>query len=314
MSQSILSTKHLTTSATIGNIVLDDITKKVFSVKKNGYVLNIDYLKDADSVLFIVNQEECPGLKDLTSIEKVKMLDPERVSKISTATVEIWKDGEVERLPVTLKDGNRPAVFERRFLEYIVNNGVSIDENNNYIINISKWKLASTMMWLPEIEYSFFTLMTETKNLIYTRKVMKGGVSKDSPEALLTKLFSLVNSKLSVNIAPLEVIVYAFMVKDLKNENYDLARLSDDPQLVNIGMAVDYRSMGAGYGFKALVGKVFKAKTFFKENKTTHPLDVLFKPKEVLEHDLSREKYDYGAYAEMDFDTTVEKFITSLDY
>ncbi len=289
VSQAILSTKHLTASATSGNVTLDDITSKVFTVKGNGYSFNNDISKDVDSALLIIPQEFCPGLRDLTSVEIAKNVDPEKISSIEYATVELWKDGEVERLPVTLLNGNRKAVFETRFLEYIARNGVRIDENFNYVIDMSKWKIASNMIWLPEVEFSYFTLLKEIKKLIINNRL----ISSEKPSELVRKLFTLVNSKLSVNIASLEVIVLAFMVKDLDNKNYDLIKGEADAKLTNMLSAIDGRSLGAGYGFRALVSKVFRPNVFSEDNKVSHPLDVLFKSNDVINKELHLEKYDY---------------------
>lgn len=287
ISQSILSTKHLAASAVSNNIVLGDIANKFFAIKdQNGYVLRKHMMSNKNKISIIVSQEECFGLKDIKSDKSINTLDPGRVTKIESMTVKYETKTKTDYFVIPVKAGNRYGVFELKFLSYISEHGYSTDENGNYVIDISSWTSVTPIMRLPEVEFSFLALSKDTKDMFKSMSILKGGVSKDSPESLLSKVFTLVNSKLNLNIALFEVVVYAFTVKDLANGNYDLGRNSDNPQLSNLLTIVDRRSAGGSLGYDNLSGKLLQPHMFNRKNKTSHPLDVMILPQEVLSKDI----------------------------
>lgn len=285
ISQSILSTKHLAASAVSASLTTDKISSKFFTIKNAGYVLREPIIKSKDKISIIVSQEECFGLKDIRPNKSINHIDPGRVSRIESFTIKVEpKDPKksTEYFPILIKAGNRYGVFEPKFLSYIMEQGFETDDNDNYILDISRWSLSSPILKLPEVEFSFLALSKDTKDMFKTMYTYKDGTSKDSPESLLSKVFTLVNSKLDLNLALFEIVVYPFTVYDLKNGNYDLGRNSDNPQLASLLTIIDRRSAGASYGYDNLSGKILTPSLFSTKNKCDHKLDVLLAPNEVV--------------------------------
>jgi len=289
VTQSLLSTKHLTSSANSSSVVLDDIGKRFFIVKdKNGYAFNPALMKSKDSKFkIVINQEQCYGLKDLRKGKPINTINPARTTRIEEITMLVETGDKSESFPIAIKDGSRYGYLELKFLDYVVNQGYETDDYGNYVFDMSKWKYTSPLIRLPEVEFSFFTLSKDIKSLLKTRNVLKGGVSKDTPESLLSKLFTMVNARLSVNMASLEIIVYAFVVQDLGDNNYDMGRNSPNPQLGSMKAIIDERSAGTSYAWNALIAKIQHPNIFKLDNKPASPLDVLLKPNEVM-------KWHYG--------------------
>ncbi len=284
ISQSILSTKHLATSASAGAITLGDIARKFFMIKdKNGYSFRSNVINAKVKISIIVKQEECFGLKDIKADKSINIVDPGRVSRIENITIRYESKTKTEHFVIPVKAGNRYGVFELKFLNYIIENGYETDEYDNYIISVDNWKFVTPILRLPEVEFSFLALSRDTKDMFKKIIVLKGGISKDTPESLLSKVFTLVNSKLDINIALFEVVVYAFTVYDLPNGNYDLGRNSPNVQLANLLTVIDRRSAGAAYGYDDLAGKILMPSMFTTENKCDHKLDVLLAANQILQ-------------------------------
>lgn len=286
ISQSILSTKHLATSATSGNITLDDVAKKYFTIKdKNGYVFRNNLLSAKNKISIMITQDECFGLKDIMLNKNITAIDPGSVSVINNITLKIENHkGNVDYVLIPVRIGNRYGVLEPKFLKYVIDNGFETDEYGNFIIGLNNWTSVSPILRLPEVEFSFLALSKDTKDMFKSMAVTKEGYSKDSPDTLLSKVFRLVNSKLDINIALFEVVVYSFTTYDMKNGNYDLGRNSSDVQLANLLTIIDRRSAGASYGYDNLSGKIVTPNLFSTANKCDHKLDVLFAPNEILAH------------------------------
>jgi len=284
LTQSILSTKHLTTSATTGSVSLDENAKKFFVVKeKDGYAFKTGILSRAKSKLsLIVSQEQSFGLKDLLNGKDISKLDPSRISRIESMIIVVDTKGSKEYFPIIVKDGNKRGSFTYKFLEYIIEAGYTLDSQDRYVIDLSGWKYVSPIIKLPQVEFSFMVLAAEIKSILKSIKLHRGMRSKESQESLLQKLFDLANSKLDVNIALLEVIIYAFSVVSIEDDNYGLARGAPDPQMASILSNIVNRSMGPTYAYQTVTKQIVSPKSFKATHKTDHLLDIMIKPNDVL--------------------------------
>lgn len=285
ITQSILSTKHLTSSATSSNIVIDDIAKKYFSVKnKNGLALRTAVLGKARSKMsFVITQAEGFGLKDITKNTNIYKLNLGRVSRLKSFIIIITHDtGKIEEIPIFVKQVNRFGNFTHLFLKHVMDTGYTLNDNDDYIIDMSTFKSTDPIITLPQVEFNFLTLAMSIKKVFKSMEVVKGAYSKETPESLLQKVFDLVNFKLNVNIANIEIIVAAFTIVSLKDNNYDLGRNAEDPQLSKISDILANRSLGGSLPHEKTKPMLMSPKSSYGRNAVDHPLDALFMPAETI--------------------------------
>lgn len=287
LTQSILSTKHLTSSATSNDIILDDTAKVFFNVRnKNMYAFKAGLIgKVKTSYKMIISQTDAFGIKDLNPSVDVYKLNPTRVSHIeSIIMVATQNGGKDEYFPIVIKDANKYGSFTYEFLDYILKEGYQLDDNDRYVVNLDNWTTTTPIIFMPQLEYNFLALAKNIKSVFKHMDVIKGERSSDTPESLLQKLFDLVNTKLDVNIALLEIIVYAFSVMSIKDNNYDIGRNSEDTQLMRIKGIITNRSLGAGYAWEEVIRNILSPRSFDGHNAIGHPLDVMIAPNEVIKH------------------------------
>ena len=286
ISQSILSTKHLTTSANTTAIILDNIGEMFFEIKgKDGYAVKSDFLKATapTKLAIIIDQSEAFGIKDLVTTTNLNKIDPSRIVRLENIIVEATKvDGKKEYFPIKIKSGSKYGSFTYKFLEYIIEYGYTLDDNDRYVISLNKWRSSVPIIKLPQVEFSFIDMSKKIKLLLKNRKVTKDLESDETQESLLQKLFDLVNSKLNINIALLEVIIYAISVNSIKNNNYDLPRGNPNPEVADIKRCIINRSLGGAYGYEGVTKLIMSPSAFYPKNRTRHPLDVLVTPEEAL--------------------------------
>lgn len=297
ISQSVLSTKHLVTSAAVANIALREVDMKYFSTKDSSYRFNSSSFNRKDKVFMIITEEEAFGIKDI-DVNSVKSIDPMRVTKIDNVQMRHVRDGEViDLLTIPIRRDNRYGYFDNVFLGYIAKHGYSTDNTRgNIVIDMSKWSYLSPVIKLADMEFSFVGLEKDIRGLLKIN-TLKGGVSNISPSALLSKMYQMINTRLDINFALVEIIVSVFMVKDLKNNNYDLARGSSDPQLASMKKVVDHRSAGSSYGYDGFTGKTVSTVLFGSENRPNSPMDIYLTPSEVMADRSRHNKYGYlGVY------------------
>lgn len=143
---------------------------------------------------------------------------------------------------------------------------------------------------MPELEYNFLALSKNIKSLFRNIEIKPGDRSTDTPESLVQKVFDLVNSKLDVNLALLEVIVYAFTVVSLKENNYNLGRNVPDRQLMKSKSLIANRSLGAMYDWEDVARAILSPRSYYGANGVSHPMDVMIKPNEALKDFSSKHK------------------------
>ena len=287
ITQSILSTKHLTTSATTGSVKLEGDSKIFFTTKDNdGIAFKPGILTKGKMKHYIViTQEEAFGLKDIRTVEDIPKLDITRVSRIESMVIIAENDVGRKYFNTIIKDGNKYGSFTHKFLEYIVNTGYKLDSKDRYVIDVSGWKYVSPIILMPQLEFSFLELSKTVKKLFKYIKVYKtkdGRASKETPESLLQKFFDLINSKLNINIALMEVMIYAFTIKSMADNNYELARNVDKQEVTDITHIMPNRSMGGNYAWEDIAQSIVSASSFRRTHRMNHPLDVMLKPNEVV--------------------------------
>jgi len=180
-------------------------------------------------------------------------------------------------------------MFTTYFWNYLIKKGYSVDEMDNYVVDLSDWDFKKPIFRYEKKEFDFAALGEQFKRLIRKRKYltdrstgMKYGEFK--PEVLVEKLYELLSGKIDINIALLEVLVYGFTAFDINKRDYDLGRNSPNMDLIGLKNAIDGRSFGASAGWNKLHQKVLDPVLFRGDRKPDHPLDVLFTPNEVLKY------------------------------
>lgn len=283
-SQGILSQKHLVASASSGSITLDAIASKFFIIKKgNTYHIRPDLFKKDESFKLIIDQESGFGIKDLNPNIVINKLNPQRVTRINDIFISHTdKNGKEMIYPIQIKVGNKYGFFTYEFLEYIIKSSIKIDNMDRYVIDLKDWNIKLPIISMPDVEFDFLTLVKQLVELFRHTKSDYTGVSDETPEYILQKLFDLVNKKIDTNIALLAVIVYAFTANDPENGDYSLARHSKEKKMVKLDTLIQNRSLGAGYAWESVNTSIVSPRSYRGQNAVEHPMDAFIAPNEVL--------------------------------
>lgn len=286
ITQSILSTKHLSTSANGGDIHLDINAQKFFQVKNNNYYFNMQSRTNKVKYNIVINQYEAFGFKDINQSTDIRKLNISRVSLISKIILQVDEgNGKITDYPITVEDNKKKGSFTYELLNYVIKHGYTLNNYDNYIICLDKWDFKNPIITMPELEYNFLTLAKNVKSLFKTIKIIKNEYrSSETPESLLQKAFDTLNYKLDINLALLEIIVYAFTVKSIKDKDYSLGRNIPDRQLMKLSDLIFNRSLGAGYGYEKVINLILNPRSFYGKNRVSHPMDIMIKPEEVVYH------------------------------
>lgn len=281
VSQGSLSTKHYVSSAIASAIILASNLNKFFTIKNNNeYVLKQGIVKKGDTLKMVIEGSEVFGIKDIGKNTDLSNIDPGRVTRIEKIYLYHGKEGSEDYTYIPIRMDNRYGHFELRFLNYIRQVGYEIDDEGRYHIDISRWKSNMPFMKVPDIEFNFLDFNEEVKRYFKTNINERG--YKDTPDSFIQKLFTLISRKLFVNIAVLEVIVYAFSIYDDSKNNFDLSRGSTKPTMGKMDEIISNRSASAMLVFENTFKELTKPELFDSSHRPDHVMDVMIKPNEVI--------------------------------
>ena len=291
-SQSVLSTKHLVVSGVGAPIILNTMTSKFFTVseKKTEYILLPEY-KTKD-LKIVIPRYDAIGLTDIANV-MIDDISPDRISSLTTINMNFQSDGRIFSEDVEVQQGSRRGIITPQFLKYLkgiylVNNRWTLDEHNNFVFDMGGWDYSLPIFMLPQMEYSYSEHSHEIARTIESSmKNITDREKPDSPTVTLQQLFTLVNTKLNVNLAALEVIVYACMIPS--KHDYSLARNAEAPILGVAKKIIAGRSLGVAYAYERHKELITNPQSFMPHNRPSSLFDVFIDPLNVVrEHKLKQ--------------------------
>lgn len=150
-SQSVLSTKHYDGSSVIDSIVIPEAGKDYIESTKDGNSYLIKESVKKNGYKLIISSNEARGLTDVLLVDDVYDMSISRISEIEYIGI-VGKDGVVSTIPVFLN--NRYANLTHEFLEYAKLNRWTMDQNDNFVFDLSSWDCKKPIMSLPAKQFN----------------------------------------------------------------------------------------------------------------------------------------------------------------
>jgi len=290
ITQSILSTKHLIASSSSEAIYLPEAALRILKVNNRDSSIFIHKEWKNKGIEIIVSSSNAHGLSDLEIMDDIDNINPVRVSAIEFMEIRYMEGKHQRHLPVHTDFHGCPAILTSEFLHYLKLHGWETDQNGNFIFTFDNWDFSKPVFSVPQKEYSYARHASEISGIIESRlKDITDRIHPDSPKATLMELFDLVNSKLSVNIVCLEVIMYSIMCADITNNKFGLARNHKTAGLGVRELIIFNRSLSAAYAYERLGMKVInRPSTFFKNDRDDSLFDVFLDPYRVVKEYIAR--------------------------
>ena len=291
--QKVLSVKHFEFSSSSEPINLNKNTSKFF---RRGEAQNCYYFKEEIKDFnpnFKVPYMSCLGLTDLLLMDNINDITPNRISNLNFIGLDLTTNNvKSDTIILDISINKNKGVLTKEFLLYIKANGYNSD-SNNFIFELKNWDFSLPVIKMPEVEYNYSNHSKKIASIIEGK--MKDLVTRsksESPQHTLIELFDLVNSKMSVNLAILEVIMYAIMIDKAGPSKYGLARNSSDIGLGISEFITTNRSLAPAYGFKNQPRTINNPYSYFKMDKPDSSMDVFICPREVIEKEKSIKNKD----------------------
>lgn len=289
-SQNVMSTKHLDSNVQIEGITLGEDDKLYLKVGKDDhtYCLSDSMMKKDVALVFSV--KDIPSITDIKTADNIEMLNITRVSEIASFSMRLPRKlangGEYyEFIPLDVKQKERKASMTYELLKHIREHGWSFDDENNYVIDLAKFDKTLPILRLPMRHENMSDHAKAISAIVESNvKNRKARDTEMSPDATLIDLFNLVNEKLSVNLAVLELVLYTAMIVSAEDEDYSIPKPWTKNSLGVASTTMTGRSMGPMMAFEHHKEVLANPWSFLKTNRMDSPFDWLLTPDQIVKY------------------------------
>lgn len=282
LTQIILSTKHVIASAVGAEFFLKADAQNYLSFNLTQMSFHFKPFSKGSKISMVVNRNTAIGLTDIKLLTDISQIDPKRISSLKSIEIrETLPNGAEVKIPVNVEQNGRSGHFSYEFLQFIREKGWITNEYDHFVFDMSGWNPKYPIIYIPDVEYSYSDHADRIAKVIEsTAKGLKHRVQPSSPAAVMYELFNLVNSKIQVNFALLEIMIYANMTPGI--DDFGMARHAKNPGMHIASSIVPNRSLGAAYAYSDQFTTITDPRSFFQENRPDSPLDVFLNPREVV--------------------------------
>lgn len=284
ISQNVLSTKHLDGSSKVDPFdVLTDYDKN-FIVAKDDSVLKLsDKIKGA-KVEMVLMADQASGITDIDYVD-INKLDPAQITELTEVTLNVHHSNgtrEDPTLPVSM--GSRRSYLSMEALEYIKKKGWRLSDLGNYVIDLSDFDWQQPLFRLPLKHTDMVQYMKGVRTFIMTSQKSKNPKAREtlrdfpSVHQALLGFYNLISSKLSVNIAHLEIILLTTMVRDAEAGDCRIPRPATSGTIGSYNDNMSMRSLAPPLAYQGQVKILTSRKSFIYRNRPDHPMDNLVCP------------------------------------
>jgi hypothetical protein len=275
-SQNVLSVKHLDGSSVVDGIILSESEQQYLKVAidDNSYML-ADHLK-GQHIQIVICAEQATNITDIMEVANVETLNITRVSELAEIGFRVIADGVTHTETIDVSLNGRLASMTYPLLKYIRAHGWGIDACGNYTISMDDWDWKSTILTLP---LKHFNMSDHSADIA---KMLESSVDKlqerdnnVSADTALMELFDLVNDKLTVNLAVLDVVLYSTMIVSAEEGNYGLPKPWGDSGLGIMRASMANRSLSAAMAYEGHREVIVDPNSYIRTNRTEHIFDRL---------------------------------------
>lgn len=282
VSQNVLSTKHYDGSSVVEGIYLESKEAKYLWSPRSGHEYFLNYsLRKHRSVILVLKPDQVPSLTDVEIVDDVRKLDIARISVLDTMDLMCVDDkgrSEVVRLHLTLN--KRRANMTHEMLDYIKNKGWYVSEDGNFCIDMLDWDYQKPVTSLPMRHFNMSDHQTEIEDFL--EKEDKNEKYDGKPlDVVLIDFHDLVNRKLSVNIAILEIVLLANLIADPERKIFRIPKAWDKPIKGTLREMYEGRSVSALMAYEGHKKTLIDPEQYLHTNRPDHPFDWLLMPREV---------------------------------
>jgi len=284
-SQAVLSVKHLDGTATVEPAILTQEDQKFLQVVGGGNSYKLSDRLKGNKISIIVKASEVKNLTDVLEIDDILKLQTPRVTEIKAISVQVTTDKMIYDQEIQVNEKRRLSSFTHDMLRHVREKKWTYDQHGNVVIDMDGWDFEKSILTLPLRTFNMSDHSREIAVMI--ESCVEDTEKRDnfmSPASLLVDLFTLVNEKLNVNLAILEVVLYAAMIVSAEENDYALPKPWGKQGMGVMRLTMDYRNLAPRMAYERHGEIITNPATYLLPNRFEHIFDGLIMPREVTQY------------------------------
>ena len=283
-SQNVLSVKHLDGSSVVEGVTVAGDERRFLRVglDENSYMLS-EQLK-GKKVKLVIPPARAANMTDIKEAKHIEDLNITRVSELEELTLYVDDGVRVEKPTIFVNIERRLASMTYPLLRHIRAKGWGVEEDTgNYEIDMEGFDWEEPILALPLKHINMSDHSRDIAELLESSvEKMQERDKGVSPDAMLVELYDLVNDKLTVNLAVLEVIQLGGMIVSAEKGDYSLPKPWTERGLGVMSKSMAYRSLSAAMAYEKHHEVITSPISFIHTNRPDHPMDGILCPAEVF--------------------------------
>lgn len=277
VTQSILSNKHLVTSAASDSVKLSSDDQAFLRPQVDDHsTFYVNPSLKGKEVTISFSNENASRLQDLRYIEDLSTMSPMRLSQLDVLTFRIIKNNELlKEYPLVVSTKSQKAYFSIQFLEYLNKHGWSVNNNSDYEVDLSNWDFTQPILQLPMVQYSTPAHMMAVKEMLTTSDSTKDNkytISRyPNPSAALLALHDLVKLRLSVNFTHLQTILLTYLCSDPSNFDYRIPKIKSEGVMMPYKDIMTTRDFALAMAYEKHIDTFRSMRTYVIKHRHPHP-------------------------------------------
>lgn len=293
--QSVLSTKHLLQSAIVQGLTLDDHMAEFFSLNDDRSEYRLNPQMARQNVKLVIDSAFAPAMTNITSAKQVETVNASRIADLPAVALRFGTEAKWQQTGFEVGMPGRPARFTSDLVKHIRRVGWTINEQKHYVIDMAGWDFSKSLLAIP----MRFESMAEHADTIAdiiesSMKDMEKRIETDDPDDVLFRLHQHVNQKLVVPLNVLEVILYAAMGVNPREEDYSLPK-DGDTGVLGVSLAtLKARSIATFMAYEKQATILDDPRSYVYTNRLSSNFDWNLMPFEASQYDeLTRPASDW---------------------
>lgn len=239
------------------------------------------------------NIENASNLVNLNKSTNIKNLNIHRFTAFREVQLRVVNlREEVTEVFVPVSQGPRLGSLTRLMLHYIQENGYTVTENGDFCIDLANWDFSAPAFSLPRRHASTLDFMAEVEAFIRSpsKKSERNGfagrmlTSYTDPVTALVDFSDLVNSKLRVNVAHLEVILLSLMRPADDPDDFNLPPFDRPIKFEEHRRLIQERSAGQIFAYERQPDYIEDVGSYSNHRRTPGLLDPFLYPEVINTH------------------------------
>lgn len=256
MSQRVLSVKHEDGVADVATIELSDYDKYYLKMGSDPNTLKLADRLSRKKVIMVISAAQAEYIKDTAFVDDVRQLQIGFVSSLTEIEFKIETQGGGEErgvVPVAL--GTRYSSMSHELLAYVKEHGwASTAGGTQYEIDLSMWDVDEPLLLVPFKHMNMLDYMNSIDSFLKGSKVTQGTgrtlLDFDTVHGALQEFYGLVSTQLFVNVAHLEVILKAMMIRSSVARDYRMPWPGNVVEFGQFNDIIEMRSLGTTMAYE----------------------------------------------------------------